>query len=321
MLMLQIYKFSYNLFWLAEFYLTNATGDSHFKITYWLHSKIAQIIKNDQKQELEIAEYNQTISPWRFKVHCLFARPFVIRGGAKNWPATKKWNMDFFCEKYPNVKVPFLDETNASTSSYHELTLKEAIDSFRNGQKKYCKFSNLLYLVPKLQKDLNYSTINKLKPTISQKGTLQFFLGPGAIKTRLHCALGHNFFTQIHGVKVWRIYPKRYTQFFLPSLCRTPHYISHEEYEFPHLKDATKDNLSHWKVELNSGDILFNPSFLWHTVETPVDSIAVKSSWASLSSFTYNPVQSLMTLTSLGLNPLKLRKDFDAGFFFPKKWF
>ncbi len=100
---------------------------------------------------------------------------------------------------------------------------------------------------------------------------------------------------------------------FKPKITRSPHFIADNDFQ---------GKLDYWKVHLKPGDILFNPSYLWHCVENLSDSIAVKSSWVSGGSFMRNLLLSFMTLGVMGVNFFKIRKNLDQGDFFPEKnWF
>jgi hypothetical protein len=137
-----------------------------------------------------------------------------------------------------------------------------------------------------------------------------------------HCAIGHNFFSQIRGEKLWHIYPRKYSELFMPKITRSPHFIADERFSYPNEREEIIRSIDYWKVHLKAGDILFNPSYLWHNVENLTNSIAVKSSWVSLGTILKNPLMSFMTLSVMGTNLKRIRKELDGGKFFPKKsWF
>jgi len=283
-----------------------------------LHSKINEHIQKELGNELTIGEYQSFISRKDFLRHLRASTPFVIRGGAKLWPAVEKWDFDFLSQTYPDVVVPLVDNNRSGGSLTYD-TLKNAISVFKNGGSLNCKFSDLLYHEPRLQSDLRFNELENLKPAINIKGALQFFIGPEATKTVSHCAIGHNFFSQIRGEKLWHIYPRKYSELFMPKITRSPHFIADERFSYPNEREEIIRSIDYWKVHLKAGDILFNPSYLWHNVENLTNSIAVKSSWVSLGTILKNPLMSFMTLSVMGTNLKRIRKELDGGKFFPKK--
>jgi hypothetical protein len=308
-----------NIIWIVENFSFHKSFQFYLERIRKKHQE--KLIKNyipENPRHLEFVEVDY-LTPELFRELYKKHEPFVIRGGAKEWSCVKKWSFEFFQKNYGGVKLPFLETRQYDGAAYEETTIDVAVKAFKNGSKKYCKFSDTLYQVPELQKDLNLKFLKKFKTKISQTGTYQFFLGPKDTSTRLHNAIGNNFFIQIWGEKTWKIYPMKYTHLFCPKTTRSPHFISSENFAFPHEHEIVGDTISHWEIHLGPGDILFNPTYLWHTVHNDTDSIAVKCSWASPRSFFRNPTMTLLTLAAFGGNLFKLRRILREGKFTPKK--
>jgi hypothetical protein len=310
--------FKINIIWIFEHFSFLKSVEKFFgNIRKNNQKKLIQNYRPENPRQLPFVEVDH-LTPELFNKLYKKHEPFVIRGGASEWDCVKKWSFDFFQENYGDVKLPFLETRQYEGSSYEETTIDVAVKAFKKGSQKYCKFSDTLYQVPELQKDLNLEFLKKYKTKISQTGTFQFFLGPKGTSTRLHNAIGNNFFIQIWGEKTWKLYPMKYTHLFCPKMTRSPHFISSENFAFPDQHEKVGSTISHWEIHLNPGDILFNPSYLWHTVKNDTNSIAVKCSWASPRSFFRYPPMTLLTLASFGGNIFKLRKNLREGKFTPK---
>jgi hypothetical protein len=263
--------------------------------------------KNKTPEKLQFKEFNK-ISKKEFTKLYKSYEPFVIRGGAKNWDCVKKWNFEYFSKEYGDFELPFFEEENGDQPIYQDVKIKDAIKGFKEGIKKYCKFADVLYRIPKLKEDVFIEELDYLKPSISQKGNIQFFLGPDSSTTRLHNAIGNNFFVQVYGEKTWKIYPIKHTNLFSPKITKTSHYIGSDEFAFPHEHKDIGNNISYWEIPLKAGDILFNPSYMWHTVENHSDSIALRCSWTSFRSLFRHPIMTFLTIISLGRDKYNLKK-------------
>jgi hypothetical protein len=309
-----------NLIFSVAWFFEHLSGrKGHSGLALKNHKKTVNYFARKRGQHLPLPEYSGVPSRIEFQRHLRKREPIIMRDAAAHWPAFKKWNFDFLSKNYGDINVPSLDPEKKPDSRYEEESLKSLILRIQKGEKKYCKFSDFLYRAPKLMEDLYYSELDVLKPRLSVQGTYQFFIGPSSINTRLHNALGHNFFTQITGEKTWKIYPAYYTPLFLPKLTQTAHHISDDEFAFPHTHVEFKDKLNYWEAKLSPGDILYNPSFCWHTVESPTESIAVKSSWASKESLWTNLACSFVSLAALGLSFSEIRRLAKKKEFFPYK--
>jgi len=310
----------HNLLWALEHFITQERSQIYIKG----HRRKQQLLAEQalQSEPGEILPITTLTNPSKkeFLKSYIEHKPILLKAFAKEWPCVKKWSLKYFKDNHGDIELPFFDETKGYASELISKKLSDAIDEYNSGDNTtYCKFSNALYLIPSLRKDISVDQFYKLVPKFHQKGTLVFFLGPKGSKTSLHNALGNNFFTQVHGRKVWYIYPIQYTDLFHPQVTYSPQFLADEKYQYPHQSNLIK-HIKYWKVELEPGDVLFIPSYLWHTVENLTDNIAFKTTWTSPRSFTRSPIMSMLTLYNFGPNILNLKKEFHHGKFAPKKF-
>lgn len=203
--------------------------------------------------------------------------PVVITEMAKEWPAYKKWNWDYFKEivgdqrvaLYNNSKSDAFTPVNAADDY---KTFGEYVDMIRQGPAGWRIFLfNIFEHAPQLINDFEWP--EHLMKGFVKKYPMLFTGGESSI-THLHfdIDLSHILHTQFGGRK--RVLLFRYEEkdklyrkpFEVLSLADFSNYYAGNgkpDYEeFPALKYA-----SGYEVILNPGDTLFMPAGCWHHME------------------------------------------------------
>jgi len=202
-------------------------------------------------------------------------QPVVLRGFALQTEAVKEWNFDYIVEKCGEVDVNL-------TTSDRDYTgkLKEVRDP-----RIYCANADAPFKAfPELSEQLS---IPKLQPYLNRQHTFdQMFIGRSSTGSGYHCAGIWNFFVMVDGKKKWTFVDPEFTWMVYPSMVNGAlAYASMTS--FPDRAD-----LSHYRlykycprffVELNPGDVLFNPPWWWHCVHNlTATSVAVATRWDAL---------------------------------------
>lgn len=210
--------------------------------------------------------------------------PLVFRGAAKEWPAVKKWSLEYFEENYGDSEVIIMDNVGLTYDEYEKLPFRDYIGQLKTGSTKYLKFSDFVHDNPELKEDFDLDWLRKLKNLPFSWGEdTRFFMGGHRTKTPLHVGFSSFFFTQVIGQKKWVFYAPNNRMFLDARTERTTYLFSDadpynlEDPKFPLLKYATR-----FEVTLNPGDIIWVPSFTWHYVENPGLSVALRYGRASL---------------------------------------
>ena len=130
------------------------------------------------------------------------------------------------------------------------------------------------------------------------------FIGGKDSYTPLHHASTPNMFVQIHGHKHWRLIPNYYMPIIDPAPARN-------FYRSAPLRDGIDFNpftqnfedyplyqyIDYYKVELEPGDIFYNPPFMWHAVQNPTDSIGLGyRTFTPFSSLARSPLYGFLEL-------------------------
>jgi hypothetical protein len=224
-------------------------------------------------------------------------KPVVIEQLIEDWPAYKKWSLDYIEEVAGNKIVPLYDDRPINSKfKFNEphLTMKmsEYISLLKSKPTKYRIFLyHLMKEVPVLQNDFKFPDMGlrflKQLPTL--------FFGGENSKVFMHYDIdfANILHFQFHGEKKCILYPPSQSKF----LYKVPHaLISREDIDFtnpdfekfPALKEAQGyiTNLSH-------GETLYMPEGYWHqmTYLTPGFSMSLRATSrniTNLSKAVYN---------------------------------
>ncbi len=204
-------------------------------------------------------------------------KPVVIKNLAKEWPASSKWNWDYFKNLVGDKKVPLYN--NVKSDAYTPInkaddykTFGEYIDMISKGPAAWRIFLfNIFDHAPELTKDFTW-------PEHLMKGFVKrfpmLFVGGATSITHMHfdIDLSHILHTQFAGRKQVLMFPfkeqhKLYRKpFEVLSLADFSHYYRQNgtpDYEnFPALRLAEG-----FDTILEPGDTLFMPSGYWHHME------------------------------------------------------
>lgn len=195
-------------------------------------------------------------------------KPVVIEKLTRDWPAAKKWNLDYIRKMAGEKVVPLYDDRPISSKykfnePHAEMKMAEYLDLLESGPTNYRIFLyHLLKEVPALQKDFDFPQIGlrfiKKLPTL--------FFGGENSKVFMHYDIdfANIMHFHFHGKKKCILFPPSQTKY----LYKVPHaLISHQDIDFnkpdfqkfPALKKAKG-----YVTELNHGDCLYMPEGYWH---------------------------------------------------------
>lgn len=219
-----------------------------------------------------------------FKEKFFGKKPVLYRNFVADWPAMKKWNIDYFNTEVPEIPVTaktFVDnDVKVQICSMQEYV--KTIKAFKaeHGEDTdkigpYCHDIPIFLLAEKLTKDIKDFPAHILPEWYRAKWWryVQFFMSAKGSVTPLHfdTLITHNVFFQIKGDKTFTIldYNER-------DLCsrrgwrwfnvdpEDPDLVSYPEYE----------KASPGVVEVKQGDMLYMPPGALHHVRSNTDCIS-----------------------------------------------
>ena len=203
--------------------------------------------------------------------------PKIFRGAASDWNAVKNWNFDFFEKEHGHKEILLNDNVGLANQQFEKMDLKYYINQIRNGSLKYLRFSDVVNDDENLKNDFDLNWLRRFNLPLSWGEDLKMFMGGSGTVTPFHVGFSGFLFVQVMGQKKWTLYPPGDRIFLDPRTERTFYYYSkanpyeRNSSDFPILKHSR-----HYEVVLNPGDVLWVPSFTWHYVENPTDSIGIR---------------------------------------------
>ena len=233
-----------------------------------IHSKLNRL------QPLEIPRKHRLSAEDFLRDHYSTNRPVIITGMMDDWPALKKWNLDYFREHFAEreVEVQFGRDADANyelNSIAHKRTMRfgEYVDLIEQKSP-----TNDFYMTAnndvknrdaliELWQDL-IQVPEYLEPSQTNRGF--FWLGPAGTVTPLHHDLTNNFMAQVIGRKKVRLISVAETaRLYNHRHCFTQADVRNiDPRRFPDMV-----NVPIAECILAPGEMLFLPVGCWHYVE------------------------------------------------------
>ncbi|APU11326.1 JmjC domain-containing protein [Cellulophaga geojensis KL-A] len=221
-------------------------------------------------------------------------KPVVIKGYAKDWGATKKWDLEYLIHLATNEEVSLLSGNYIQgDSKYQKSTLKEYLQKLKNINTNsnftdYLTTLDIFKYLPNLNGDTDFSifeqhtAVNDVAAWIGPKGTI----------TGFHNDSGDNMYAQVKGEKLFIIVPPKYSAQMYPSTKYINGAIASKVNitNFNATKYTNFKSIPFYKVVLQPGDVLFLPKKWWHYVQALDSSI-------SISNFGYTKLEILKMRT------------------------
>lgn len=195
-------------------------------------------------------------------------KPVVIERCIDEWPAYKKWSLDYIKETVGDKIVPLYDDRPVNhkdgfNEPHATMKMSDYIDLLKRKPTKFRIFLwNALKEVPQLQNDYKYPDFGlKL-----MKGLPMLFFGGTGSHTFMHydIDLANIFHFQFEGKKTCILFDQKQNKYLykIPHSLITREDIDHSNPDFekwPALKQA-KGHIT----ELKHGEMLYIPEGYWH---------------------------------------------------------
>jgi hypothetical protein len=225
--------------------------------------------------QLKAIDRVENISPEDFKNNYYNQnKPLIITGLAKQWPASTKWNWDYFINMVGDKEVGVYN--NIKSDSYTPINTADAYMKFGDYLRKVKAgpldlrifLFNIFQHAPQVTGDFIWP--DELMKGFVKKYPMLFVGGEGSV-THMHfdIDMSHILHTQFVGRKRVLLFPhnEQYKLYRKPwevlSLANYANYNHNFDYEnFPAVKLAQG-----YEVILAHGDTLFMPAGYWHHME------------------------------------------------------
>lgn len=210
-------------------------------------------------------------------------KPVVIERFIEDWPAYKKWNLDYMKDVAGHKTVPLYDDRpvdykDGFNEPHAKMKMRDYIDLLKNQPTRYRIFLwNILKEVPELQKDFNYPDFGLRL----MKGLPMLFFGGRDSYTFMHydIDLANIFHFHFEGTKECILFDQKQND----ALYKIPYsLITREDIDF-HNPDFEKwpalKNAQGHITQLNHGEVLYMPEGYWHYMRyvTPGFSMSLRA--------------------------------------------
>lgn len=210
-------------------------------------------------------------------------KPVVIEHFIEDWPAYRKWNLDYMKTVAGEIIVPLYDDRpvdykDGFNEPHAKMKMSDYIDLLKKEPTKYRIFLwNILKEIPQLQNDFTYPDFG-LK---IMKGLPMLFFGGKDSYTFMHydIDLANIFHFHFEGKKQIILFDQKQSRY----LYKIPHsLITREDIDFSNPDVHKWPALKHAKgyvTELNHGEVLYMPEGYWHYMKylTPGFSMSLRA--------------------------------------------
>lgn len=245
----------------------------------------------------------------------LAERPVIIKNFSSAWPASTKWSMDFFIDKYGDNQVKVYDEGFGTPgkgymSNAKIMRLGDYLQKLNQGATTLRMFLyNIISHCPELKEDV---VLPKFTKGFSKNFMFMFFGTQGSV-TQLHydIDMSHVFHTAFTGEKTFYLFSPTESKKLYQHPFTIRSYVNVEEpdyVKYPRLRDVVG-----YKVKLMPGETLFIPTGYWHHIRYHSASYALSLRCAHSSIF--KRAEGIFNIIYLQLIDRLMNK------LIPKKWF
>lgn len=226
-------------------------------------------------------------------------KPVIFEKAAADWACTKKWNLSLIKEKYPEklyniiqwpTENPSVNIADKKDHVLRKISGKEFVDGVKQGKRLYLRACPILEEQPELRSDIDQGWLDKMQQCFFGVA-YQSFISSGGLHAPLHCESTSAFFIVVEGRKKWTMFRSKDFALLYPESARIPYkYSSLDLNNIDYKKFPGIEYLDRYVCEVKKGDILYVPSWIWHFVETPIESWAISYKFSSIRNFLSNPI-------------------------------
>jgi lysine-specific demethylase 8 len=210
--------------------------------------------------------------------------PVILDKAAARWACSHAWTFENLKRRYGDQTIKLAHHKGLSDHDFiyerelsEELNFGEFLDQAVHGGTKYARFSPILEKFPELLDDLDHSFLREMPGKLSLGTTFEAFIGGRKTFTPLHNAPTPFFFVNVCGVKRWALIPNHYLPVLDPeadgmSINHSAADVSKpDDQRFPGFESVDR-----MEAVLEPGDVLFLPSWFWHSVQNEEPTIGVR---------------------------------------------
>lgn len=279
-----------------------------------VRERVAESLRRQGPGRALAVERVASLSPEDFRRRYLAPGiPVVIEGAARDWPLAERWSFEEFRGRYGNETIKLVQREGLTDDDFvfereysEEVLFGDFLDQVLAGGRKYMRFSPLLERFPALLDDFDHAFFDRM--TRNRVGRIyQMFIGGAGTTTPLHNALSPFFFVNVRGRKQWTFIPNRFLPVLNPASDGVGYNHSGADLAAPDLAAYPGlECVDRLETELGPGDVMYVPSWLWHSVRNLAPTIGVRCGFAHLGNIVGESATLAFTRVFAARNPTML---------------
>ena len=272
----------FNLAFLLEHYFPKSDVVRRTRETSRL--RIAAHLQRKGKGRVTPVDRHKDLSPQDFRKRYLSKGiPVILEKGAADW-SLAQWSFDSFKRRYGNETIKLVqrkgvaaeDEIVNGREFSEEIQFGAFLEQVLNGGGKYMRFSPLLERFPELLDEFNHDFFKQMSGNNWGLTYQLFMVGTGTF-TPLHNAMTGFFFVNVCGTKRWELISNRYLAVMNPSADGFGYNHSRAQVDMSNAEEFPGfDSIDRTEAVMHHGDILFLPSWMWHSVKNDSPTIGIR---------------------------------------------
>lgn len=196
-------------------------------------------------------------------------KPVVFTDLTANWPAVKKWTIDYFKENYGHLSVPVVSSNfsrpgKGYMSADMHIPFKEYLEILESGPTDLRIFAwNIFWKAPELRED--FAIPNIMDGFVNELPFLFFGCEGSRVTMHYDVDLSHVFLNQIYGRKRVILFSPDQSRhlYHLPFTVASHVNILNPDFQ----KYPALARVKGQEVMLEPGETLFIPRGYWHNIE------------------------------------------------------
>lgn len=250
-----------------------------------VRARIAEHLEDSGPGKVIPVQRVKSLGPKEFRARYLATgTPVIIDKAAADWPCTKRWSFDDFRRRFGAATLKLVhhkglsdDDVMLDREYTAEMNFGDFLDQALVDGTKYMRFSPILEMFPELVGDFDAKFLREMPGPLSLGTTFEAFIGGKKTFTPLHNAPTPFFFVNVCGIKRWALVPNHYLPVLNPSADGMSYNHSGADVGHPDTKEfpglASVDRM---EAVLEPGDLLYMPSWMWHSVQNEAPTIGVR---------------------------------------------
>lgn len=211
------------------------------------------------------------------------SEPVVITGLVEDWPARRSWSLDYFGERFGDVKAGAFRllpngecDVTANRAMTLDISVRDTMASIAEGRiAGGLALGSLADAFPAEVRNDFFAP----RYCVDELGLVsRIFIGPAGTLSPLHQDLPENLYVMVRGKKRITMFA-RGAPVYPARLSKIPNHAHVDPRKPDYARYPELERAQPYELELEAGETLYIPSLWWHHLENLDPSMAVNFWW------------------------------------------